>query len=287
MEQKINSGNRFASMILDHFIMALISMIFFIPQFISDFSDPFKQTTLGLFSGINFILPIGFALYFCKDCINGRSIAKRVLKLQIIDNKTGESASALKCFIRNIFIIIWPIEGIVALINPSRRIGDYVAGTKLVPFDPSAEQKELNFGNITISLILAYSFMLLVMLPFFQKQPENSAQGAKIITESYNEAESKAVEKIFADSLSNYITAKVKVYDRIEKYDLKYVAVYLELKENLLENEMSFSGIENESKRLVYTQFPRNTFVGQVKFVYMTPGSIQSRVISLELDETK
>ena len=99
-----------------------------------------------------FYYQLALYFFFCKDCINGRSIAKRVLKLQIIDNKTGESASALKCFIRNIFIIIWPVEGIVALINPSRRIGDYVAGTKLVPFDPSAEQKELNFGNIAISL---------------------------------------------------------------------------------------------------------------------------------------
>jgi len=125
------------------------------------------------------------------------------------------------------------------------------------------------------------------MLPFFHKQPENSAQGAKIVMESYNEMESKAVEKLFADSLSNYMTAKVKVYNRIEKFDLKYVAVYLELKENFLENEMSFRGIENVSKRLVYTQFPKNTFVGQVKFVYMTPRSIQSRVISLELDEKK
>ena len=287
MEQKIHSGNRFASMLLDHVIMTVICMVFFIPQFISDFADPFKQTNLDLFHGLNFILPFGFAVYFCKDCFNGRSIAKRVLKLQIVDNRTGQVAGPLKCFIRNIFIIIWPIEGIVALINPSRRIGDFVAGTKLVPFDSTIEQKEINYGSIAASIGIAYAFTFLILIPFLHKQPENTAQGAKIIIESYNETESFATEKLFTDSLSNYVTAKVKVYDKIEKFDLKYIAVYLQLKENFLDNEMNFRGFENASKRLIFSKFPKDSFVGQIKFIYASPGSIQSRVISLELEEKK
>jgi len=155
-EQKVNSGTRFGSMILDHFIMTMIAMIFFIPGMISGFANAFtithEQTNPDIFGGMSYLGLIGFAIYFCKDCINGRSIAKRILKLQIVDNTTGQVASPLKCFVRNIFCILWPIEAIVALINPSRRIGDRVAGTRLVIFDQTIEQPKLNFGQIAIAL---------------------------------------------------------------------------------------------------------------------------------------
>ena len=44
--------------------------------------------------------------------------------------KTDTVASSLKCLIRNITIILWPIEVIVVLVSPSRRIGDFIAGTE-------------------------------------------------------------------------------------------------------------------------------------------------------------
>src|SRR5688572_26999482 len=164
-EQKVNPGTRFGTMILDHIIMTMIAMVFSIPGMIIGFADAFKvsheQTTPDIFGGLSYVGLIGLAVYLCKDCINGRSIAKRILKLQLVDNKTGQVASPLKCFIRNIFCILWPIEVIVALVNPSRRIGDVVAGTKLVPFDPALEQPKPNFGQIAISLGIAYGIMTL------------------------------------------------------------------------------------------------------------------------------
>lgn len=48
---------------------------------------------------------LGLALYFCKDIINGRSLAKRLLKLQVVDNTTGEVASPMQCFVRNLFVL--------------------------------------------------------------------------------------------------------------------------------------------------------------------------------------
>ena len=75
--------------------------------------------------------------YFFKDSFNGRSLAKRMLKLQVVDNTTGEVASVGKCFVRNIFIIIWPVEVLVSLFSPQRRIGDMVAGTKVVNYTTS------------------------------------------------------------------------------------------------------------------------------------------------------
>ena len=37
----------------------------------------------------------------------------------------------MKCFIRNLTIPIWPIEIIFVLINPKRRLGDFIAATRI------------------------------------------------------------------------------------------------------------------------------------------------------------
>src|ERR1035437_1969607 len=92
-------GIRLGSMLLDHIIMTMIAGIFFIPEIISSFSNVLthEQPTNDMFGRMIYIFLIGFAIYFCKDCINGRSIAKRILKLQLVDNSTGQVASPLKC----------------------------------------------------------------------------------------------------------------------------------------------------------------------------------------------
>lgn len=169
-ERKIDAGTRLGAMVLDHFIMTMIAMLFFIPGMISMFISAFKvsreQSNPDIFGGMLYLGLWGFAVYFCKDCINGRSIAKRILKLQLIDNTTGQVASPMKCFIRNLFIVFWPIEGIVALANPSRRIGDRVAGTKLVRYDALREQPKVKLVQVLIPLAMAYALMLLFTLPF-------------------------------------------------------------------------------------------------------------------------
>ena len=167
--KQISTGTRLGSMLLDHLIMTMIAMVFAIPGLIfsvfETFGETQGQTTPSFMSGgFGYIGMLGFAVYFCKDCINGRSIAKRILKLQIVNNSTGQVASPLKCLIRNLFIILWPIEAIVALTNTSRRLGDRVAGTKLIVFDPTIEQPKVNIGQVLIPFVIAYFLMVLLML---------------------------------------------------------------------------------------------------------------------------
>ena len=99
-EQKTNAGTRIGSMLLDHIAMTFIAMIFFIPGMISGFSTAFEitheQTNIDIFGGLSYVGLIGFAIYFCKDCINGRSIGKRALKLQVVENSSGNVASPIK-----------------------------------------------------------------------------------------------------------------------------------------------------------------------------------------------
>lgn len=167
-ETKLSKGPRIGSMFLDHLAMTLIAVIFVLPGIVPGSPNELKsnltQADPDLFNGaFGYINLIGFAIYLCKDCINGRSIAKRVLNLQVVDNSTEQAATPLKCLVRNLFCVLWPIEIIVALINPSRRIGDRVAGTKIIPFTQTTNQEKTKLTQIGSALIIAYAFMLLIL----------------------------------------------------------------------------------------------------------------------------
>lgn len=138
---KIDSTTRLTSAIMDHVIMTIVVMIFGLPYIIMVFLNKSTPKQQGVLFDMTLI---GFALYFCKDCIYGQSIAKRILKQQVVNNKTGEIANPVRCFVRNIFIIIWPIELVVILITPQRRLGDIIAGTKVNAFDSNLKKPKSN-----------------------------------------------------------------------------------------------------------------------------------------------
>lgn len=287
--KQISTGTRLGAMLLDHLFMTMIAMVFFIPGMISGFADAFKvsheQTNPNFMGGaLGYIGMLGFAIYFCKDCINGRSIAKRILKLQVVDNSTGQVASPLKCFIRNIFIVIWPIEGIVALVNPSRRLGDRVAGTKLVVFDPTLEQPKVNIGQVLIPVVIAYGLMFLFMLPFKGLMSAMEGQKINYVETSFNQQSSKELEQLLTDSLGQYLTPSVKIYDKIQNEDLKYISTILQLKENYLEDESNYEQLNTLATTLIYSKYPKETFTGQLKYIFQTSGQMQSRSTLLGTD---
>lgn len=289
IEEKINPGTRLGAMILDHFIMCFVMMIFTIPGIILGVSKAFnishEQKNPDLFGDSMYLMLIGFAVYFCKDSIHGRSPAKRILKLQVVDNSSGKPASPIKCFIRNLFCILWPLEALVALANPERRIGDFVAGTKLVPFQPTTESPKLNWRQIGIALLLGYSAILLIMFSFDILLP--SGNEINYIETSYNEPDSKALEQLFADSLGNKLTADIKIYDKIQGEDLKYISFIFRLKKNDLVNDKSFEHLKSEVLPFIYTKFPKETFVGRVQYVYQSGNSSHITTQYLDWREIK
>lgn len=162
---EIDRGKRLTSALTDQFIMTMTIMVFAIPEMIYQFTHLRTAGDINLYSFTAgnwyvYVLNIGFAIYFCKDCIGGQSPAKRIFKFQVVDNKTEEIAKPFRCLIRNIFILLWPIEAIILLINPVRRLGDMVAGTKVIIADP--EPFKINFASLAIVFILAYPVMPLV-----------------------------------------------------------------------------------------------------------------------------
>lgn len=120
---------RILSMFLDHCIMCLLIvplgfLIFGLGALMKD----------NLNNEIGMVLIfIPFFVYLNKDFFNAKSPAKRILGFQIIDRKTNNPANELQCFVRNLTICVaWPLEVIVGLINPERRIGDFLANTKVI-----------------------------------------------------------------------------------------------------------------------------------------------------------
>ena len=111
-----------------------------------------------------------------KDFYNGKSVAKRIHGYQIIDNKTNLAASEMQCMTRNLTMIIWPLEGLITLFNPSRRLGDFIAGTKLIDSDKQDpetimdEMQQLKTGKsysrlIIVSILFALFFEFISLIP--------------------------------------------------------------------------------------------------------------------------
>lgn len=268
--RNVNAGIRLASMIMDHFFMCMVLTIFFIPvifkSILQDFSVSHEPAGGEAFAGpLFFVAMIGFALYFCKDCIQGRSIAKRILKLQVVDDKTGEPASPVKCVIRNMLCVIWPVEVIVTLVNPGKRLGDRLAGTRVDFYNPGlVDQPKLKAGRVLIAFALAFGFTFLVALPFTRLWTSSSK--IKYIESSYNPSQSKALEKLYSDSLGQYLTASVRVYDKIEGNNLKYISVIFHLKENYLEQDGDRIG--TMAKKHLYSMFAEDSVTGRAQYIY-------------------
>jgi uncharacterized RDD family membrane protein YckC len=166
-ERKVTVGIRLASMLVDHFAMTVICSIFMLLVFgitaiiIQIDNKHWIVTTI-----IIFLAMTTFSIYLNKDSIKGQSPAKRILNLQVVDNKTGEIASPLKCLIRNLILPIWLIEIIFVIINPKRRLGDLIAGTRIE--NTNSELKSaLKIKEILLSIFIGTIYLIGVFLLYF------------------------------------------------------------------------------------------------------------------------
>jgi uncharacterized RDD family membrane protein YckC len=120
---------RISSMLLDHFLMCiLIIPPAIILTIISENIGLKMNDGMGFF--VFFLIVF---VYLNKDFFKGKSPAKRIFGYKIINQKTEKPATELQCFVRNLTICVaWPLEVVVGFINPERRIGDFIANTKVV-----------------------------------------------------------------------------------------------------------------------------------------------------------
>ncbi|MEO9474084.1 MAG: RDD family protein [Cyclobacteriaceae bacterium] len=77
-----------------------------------------------------------YVLFISKDIFQGHSVFKLSHGIQIVDSRTEQPVTELRTVIRNsTLILLFPIEFLVSAVSPQRRIGDLIAGTKLVSTD--------------------------------------------------------------------------------------------------------------------------------------------------------
>ncbi|MFD2697935.1 RDD family protein [Mesonia sediminis] len=123
---------RIAAFLIDHFTMTFLIVAI---SFLSLGTGFFDEDNVG--NVMVRILPtmlIGFILYFAKDSIKGVGPGKWIMGIMVRDeNNHTEIPSIGRLFIRNLLIIIWPIEFIaLAVSQDKKRLGDKIAKTSVL-----------------------------------------------------------------------------------------------------------------------------------------------------------
>ena len=98
------------------------------------------------------------SLFFCRDCISGQSIGRRIMHIRVVH--LNQPISPLRAFIRNLFLLIWPLEIITLLITRKRRLADMIvdshiraAGNRPLSINPTGVAILL-FINVITSVII-------------------------------------------------------------------------------------------------------------------------------------
>jgi uncharacterized RDD family membrane protein YckC len=128
-------GERIGSFIIDHFVfLFLFIAVIAATLSIFDVGDNYYFIIVFIM-----MVPLAYAL---KDEINGRSLGKRVFGIAV---RCIENVSAIpskwRLFLRNITLVILPIEFLIMIFNPDgTRLGDLLAKTIVVKLEKSESE---------------------------------------------------------------------------------------------------------------------------------------------------
>ena len=122
--------NRLISAFFDFFLLCLAFIIVGIILETFGLVHPGSDSIVD--KTVSFLL---FIIFINKDFFRSRSIGKRIFGLKIVNKSDLIPATSKQCLIRNLTILIWPIEVITLLFSSNERIGDLIAGTKVVISD--------------------------------------------------------------------------------------------------------------------------------------------------------
>ncbi|WP_422361895.1 RDD family protein [Reichenbachiella sp.] len=140
IESSIPLTNRLKSMMFD-FALSGVPIALLIPLV------AIEKFTFNTDYVANFLIPVCFVfVMIIKDRDGGRSIGKRLTGFVIVDSKSNDPASKVQCIVRNLTFPLWPIEALLLLGTPESRLGDFVAGTKVVSCEPG-DPKEMGNQN--------------------------------------------------------------------------------------------------------------------------------------------
>ena len=85
--------------------------------------------TDNLMLGIAYVIGYGGLLF--KDIYKGQSVGKRIYKIAVV-SENGCSASLKQLILRNVTLVVWPIEAYRIFSQRKPRLGDVWAKTKVI-----------------------------------------------------------------------------------------------------------------------------------------------------------
>ncbi len=147
---------RVAAFLIDHFaISSIMGSIFFIALGPNLMNNDNMENMLSLM--LWFMIP-GLLIYFSKDSICGISIGKWIMGIMIKNEFKNETPTFVKLFIRNLLIVILPIEFIVlAASSNKKRLGDKIAKTKVLK-NPHKPKRLLRISVLILFVICSFGY---------------------------------------------------------------------------------------------------------------------------------
>jgi|ERR1035437_3546539 uncharacterized RDD family membrane protein YckC len=157
--KRVNLSNRLISALIDFIIIIAVGSLFLILLIV------FKLENNLIFQA--FVISFLTCLFLYKDIFNGQSVGKNFTNLRIVSND-NDVIPIFRIVLRNFFIFLWPIDIILCLINPEKRLGDYIAMSKVVMINSKVR---LTIGDSRLVLIyvlttLVVSFAIYYSLLF-------------------------------------------------------------------------------------------------------------------------
>ena len=77
------------------------------------------------------VMVVGVSMVWCKDLL-GMSVGKRLLAIEVVCLQSNQRPSLWMRFLRNVSLVLWPIEVLVLIGTKEKRIGDMIANTRVV-----------------------------------------------------------------------------------------------------------------------------------------------------------
>lgn len=172
-ESTVNQASRkrrIVAFLLDHF---LITSFIVLLSFLVVGDNVFNEKESSINAGSIFVIVLlGFMLYFAKDSYKGRSIGKWTMNIRVCDQENLDQVPSFgRLFLRNLFLIVWPIEFFVlASSKQKKRLGDKVAKT-VVRKNPSEDSKRSRIV-VSISAIVLFCVVVFITIASAMKKSE-------------------------------------------------------------------------------------------------------------------
>ena len=135
------------------------------------------------------ILILSLVAFILRDIIRaGRSLGKRIFGLYIYDKQSLDKASIKQRFLRNLFLFIYTVDGIVLLVT-RETIGDKVAGTLVAPKqDPQTFYNQFQHDSTTppkskkgviiliVAIIITFLIVIIGSIQFALNKTKNTQE---------------------------------------------------------------------------------------------------------------